>query len=253
MRISLNCPSYKRPYVETLEYLPFCKVWVDEGEYQAYKEANPEDAQIISVPKGIQGNLCRIRNYILDTEFDNGFDVVVIIDDDLKGMYRHTAAGHYGYEKKKIETDQFMDFLQHFSLLCDEFGYKFWGVNCNMDAMGYRHYTPFSTTSYIGGPFQAHLKNELRYDESLPLKEDYDMTLQHMNKYRGALRANMYFYNCKQSEQAGGCATYRNYEREKQQFFALQKKWGERIVKQDKRSKKQFDYNPIIKIPIRGV
>ena len=92
MRISLNCPSYKRPYVETLEYLPFCKVWVDEGEYPAYKEANPEDAQIISVPKGIQGNLCRIRNYILDTEFDNGFDVVVIIDDDLKGMYRHTAA-----------------------------------------------------------------------------------------------------------------------------------------------------------------
>lgn len=253
MKISLNCPSYKRPYVETLEYLPYCKVWVDEGEHPAYKAANPKDANIISCPKGIQGNLCRIRNYILDTEFANGYDAVVIVDDDLKGLYRFETDGTFGYVKKKIETDDFMDFLEHYTALCDEFGFKFWGVNCNSDSLSYRHYTPFSTVSYIGGPFQAHLKNELRYDEALPLKEDYDMTLQHMNRYRGALRVNMYHYDCKQSEQAGGCATYRNYEREKQQFLLLQKKWGERIVKMDTKSKKSFDYNPIIKIPIRGV
>lgn len=42
MNISVNCPSYKRPKVETLDYLPFCKVWVDEDEYPAYKEANPD-------------------------------------------------------------------------------------------------------------------------------------------------------------------------------------------------------------------
>ena len=29
MQISVCCPSYKRPKVETLEYLPFCKVYVD--------------------------------------------------------------------------------------------------------------------------------------------------------------------------------------------------------------------------------
>jgi Na+/phosphate symporter len=40
------------------------------------------------------------------------------------------------------------------------------------------------------------------------------MTLQQCNKYRGCLRVNKYHYNCKQSKQAGGCATYRNYMRE---------------------------------------
>ena len=52
----------------------------------------------------------------------------------------------------------------------------------------------------------------------------------------------------KQSENVGGCATYRNMLREKEQFELLQKKWGSSIVKYDgskmKRAKKQkmFDY-----------
>jgi hypothetical protein len=67
-------------------------------------------------------------------------------------------------------------------------------------------------------------------------------------------------YNCKQSKQSGGCATYRNYEKEKQQLEMLKKKWGKKIVKIDKtensnqkKKAKEFDYNPIIKIPIKGI
>lgn len=96
--------------------------------------------------------------------------------------------------------------------------------------------------------------------ERLRIKEDYDMTLQNCNKYRGCLRVNSYFYDCKQSKQAGGCATYRNYQRETEQLELLQKKWGKSIVKIDnvvnqnaKRAKKNIDYNPIIRIPIKGV
>ena len=102
--------------------------------------------------------------------------------------------------------------------------------------------------------------NPLRYDERLPLKEDYDMTLQNCNKYRGCLRVNKYHYDCKQSKQAGGCASYRNYDREIQQLKALQAKWGDDIVKIDtvlnhnaKKVKKNIDYNPVIHIPIAGV
>ena len=50
MKISVNAPSYKRANeVLTLAYLPFCKVWVDEGEEDEYKEHYP-DAEIISCP-----------------------------------------------------------------------------------------------------------------------------------------------------------------------------------------------------------
>ena len=261
MKISVNCPSYKRPKVETLDYLPFCKVWVDNKEYDGYIKANPKFKEnIISCPDGVQGNLCRIRNYILDQEFEKGYDVVLIIDDDLKGIYYWDGNKKMPYIKREVKSEEFLDFIEKYSLICDELGFKFWGLNCNMDALSYRQYSPFSTVAYIGGPFQCFLKNDLRYDERLPLKEDYDMTLQQCNKYRGVLRCNKFFYDCKQSKQAGGCATYRNYEREKSQLELLQKKWGKKIVRIDnvknnnqKRKSKEFDYNPIIKIPIKGI
>lgn len=262
MNISVNCPSYKRPYVETLEYLPFCKVWVDNKEYDSYIEANKGfEKNIISCPDGVQGNLCRIRNYILDQEFNNGADVVLIIDDDLKGVYEWLGTKEMPYKKVKVRAEEFIGFLEKYSIICDELGYKFWGCNCNADSMSYRQYSPFSTVSYIGGPFQCFLNNPLRYDENLPLKEDYDMTLQQCNTYRGCLRLNFAFYECKQSEQPGGCATYRNYLRENQQLKALQQKWGKHIVKIDggesrvtrKKEMKKMDYNPIIKIPIGGI
>lgn len=227
MKISVNAPSYKRPnQVLTLNYLPFCRIWVDEGEYDAYKEHNPQ-ADIVSCPKGVQGNLCRVRNYILDKEFERGMDVVLIIDDDLSRLEYYKYDNGFGYNRIKVEAEDFLTFVEKYSIMAEDIGAKFWGVNCNADAMGYRFTSPFSTVSYIGGPFQCFLKgNRCKYDENLPLKEDYDMTLQQLNKERVVLRVNSYHYICKQSENVGGCATYRNREREEAQLNALRKKWG---------------------------
>ncbi len=79
------------------------------------------------------------------------------------------------------------------------------------------------------------------------------MTLQHIKKYKGALRFNFAHYDVKQAEQEGGCSAYRNLDYEKEQFFSLQKKWGKDIIKRDQSSKKSFDFNPILKIPIKGI
>ena len=86
------------------------------------------------------------------------------------------------------------------------------------------------------------------------------MFIQNCDKYRGVLRLNKYHYVCRQSEQKCGCAMYRNMEREKEQFELLRKKWGSNIVRLDtsnkgrsKKNRKYIDYNPIIKIPIKGI
>lgn len=261
MNISVNCPSYKRPHVETLEYLPYCKVWVAEREYEDYLKQNEGfEENIIAVPNEVQGNLCRIRNYILDQELPKN-DVVVIIDDDLKKMERFEPKGTYGYDRVFIDADEFLWMVEKYTILCEDFGFKYWGVMCHSDPMSYNQARPFGTIQYIGGPFQAFLHgNPLRYDENLPLKEDYDMTIQNCNMYRGCLRVNKIHYYAKQSEQVGGCATYRNLEREKEQLELLRKKWGSRIVKDDiagnlnqKKERKTLDYNPVIKIPIKGL
>lgn len=261
MRISINCPSYKRPKVETLDYISTCKVWVDRKEYDEYIKQNPgHEKNIIAVPDGIQGNVSRIRNYILEQELKEN-DVVVLMDDDMKGIYHYEAKGMYGYDKRLYNEDELYQMIENYSSMCKEMGFFMWGMNCNQDALSYRQTTPFSTVSVILGPFCAFLKgNECRYDENLPLKEDYDIFIQNCNRYRGVLRVNKCHYYCKQSKQKGGCASYRNHEREMQQLKALQKKWGSKIVKIDttensntKKKREYADYNPIIKIPIKGV
>ena len=250
-------PSYKRPVaVKTLELFPDAIVYVAENEYAAYNEANP-DANIKSVPDGIQGNLCRIRNYILD---DNVGSAVVVLDDDISDIKRIEIFKESELKKfVSVPKEKIEDLFCSFADLCEEWGYSYFGVQILPNPAVARSFAPFSTHSYIGGPIQGFLPdNTLRYDERLPLKEDYDMTLQQCNANRGCLRFNLYCYQAKQSEQTGGCACYRNLIREKEQLELLQKKWGKKIVRWDTTNKtngkmKNIDYNPIIKIPIGGI
>lgn len=227
MKITVNSPSYKRPAeVKVLEYLPFCKIWVDESEAEDYRLNNPK-AEIVSCPKGIQGNTARIRNYIIKTEIQNGADVVVLVDDDLHYIERFNTDENFGYVKTRLKTEDFMAFVEKYSIMAEDLGAKYWGIAPNPDPMVYRHFKPFNTICFVGGPFQCFLKgNRCWHDERLPLKEDYDMTLQQINKERVVLRVNYYHYYCEQSTNKGGCATYRNLIREKEQFELLQKKWG---------------------------
>ena len=236
-----------------------CRVYVDANEADEYIKQNP-NANIIVCDDGVQGNVARVRNHILEREFENGNDAVCIVDDDMRGIFRFDVDENgYGYKKTKIEKDFFVLWLMKYTTLCKEFGYKLWGVNVNPDSLSFRHYSPFSISSVILGPFCVHLKNPIRYDERLPLKEDYDLAIQHLNKYRGILRLNGYHYDAKQSKQSGGCAAIRNIKKEKEQFELLQNKWGKDIVRLDESNKghsekvKRFDYNPIIKVPIKGI
>jgi hypothetical protein len=214
---------------------------VDCKEYDDYKRNYP-DAEIISCPEGVQGNLCRIRNYILKEEFERGMDVVLIIDDDFTCLRRfdYDEMDGWGYDTHIITSEEFIPFIEKYSVIADEFGAKFWGVNCNSDPMAFRHNTPFSTRSYIGGPFQCFLKgNRCWYDERLPLKEDYDMTIQQLNMERVVLRVNAYHYLCKQSEQKGGCAAYRNRQREEEQLELLRHKWGGQLLRSIQRTREE--------------
>ena len=39
----------------------------------------------------------------------------------------------------------------------------------------------------------------------------------------------------------------------KVKFFTLQKKWGKDVIQRDKNSKRSFDFNPVMKVPIKGM
>jgi hypothetical protein len=139
--------------------------------------------------------------------------------------------------------------------MMNQFSVRFGGINPagKSDLGAYRYFNPFSFRAYCGGPFQMHNDNQCRYDEELSLKEDYDMTLQVLAKYSYLLRFNMMWIENDFHTLPGGCASYRNMDREKKQFELLEKKWGTNVVHRDNSSdaKAGYDLNPILQIPNR--
>lgn len=259
------CPSYRRPdQVETLKLFPSVRVYVAEKEYGLYKYHNQKAArnrQIVAMPDNVQGNIARVRNWILDQHKN---EAVCIIDDDL--MYLAQWRGDQAY---RVENEaELVAILQKYTLMAMELGTPLWGMNVNLDKQCYREYSPFSLTSVVLAPFMVHVKTPHRFDESIPLKEDYDFCLQTLNENRKILRVNSYHYLSRQgcnktsAGQTGGCAASRSVAEEHRQLALLQKKWGSTIVKVDSLDKSQshksekrkaFDINPIIRVPIMGI
>lgn len=257
MQFSVNVPSYKRPKVLTLNYLPMARVWVDGSEVDAYKSANKgfED-NIIACEDGVQGNVGRVRNHILKKEFERGMDVVIIVDDDLEGIYHYEKVGNNAYEKIKVSADDFADWVEKNSILAVDIGAKVWGLNHLMDKLYYTHNEPFTTRKFIGG-FYAFIKgNDLWFDEKTNLKEDVDMFIQQLNKHRVVWRLNNHFGLFKQWTNAGGQQTIRNIDRELEACHILRNKWGSTVIKcpRKKDVKKASEINnSVFKCPIKGV
>ena len=253
--IIVCCPSYLRSsHVETLDYLPSTRVYVAEKELTAYRSSN-RGADIEAMPDETQGNIARVRNWVLDKHRK---DVVCIIDDDLRNIGYFEKGQRVPLRSEK----EVMAFLWKHTRLALDLGVTLWGINVNFDSQVYREYTPFSMVSYIGSPFMVHLSPSVRFDERLPLKEDYDFCLQTLNLHRKILRVNKFYYVVRQAEQAGGCSESRSIEFEKEQFRLLQKKWGSDIVRSDSLSNsrnhrttkiRKVDINPVIQVPIAGI
>lgn len=243
--IGYYSPSYKRPNdVHTHKWFPDIVYVVSRSQSKEYAQTHDK---LWVVPDSAQGSVSRIRNYILDHAVEKQ---IVMLDDDVT----HFARWSHQIDNK-LTADEFEEFVEEGFDLANQLDVKHWGVNLLTDKGAYREYTPFSMCQCVLGPFQAFNDLDLRYDENLPLKEDYDLSLQVLHKYKKTLRLNAYHYAAKQHSNTGGCADYRTMEREKKQFQLLVKKWGSQIVQEDPQAVKKgiYDINPIIKIPIKGV
>ena len=246
-------PSYKRPdglkTHKLIENVTYC---VGESEREAYEK---QGVKVVACPDKVNGNIARARNWILDKYADQ---MLVIVDDDIERIGMREPSGD-SYRVSWMKPEDISGLIQQGFELCEGFGARLWGLNPTSDKGSYREYTPFGCKSYISGSFSGFIKPELRYDETLPLKEDFDMTIQQCNAYRRVLRLNMFHMVKNDHGNKGGCSNYRTLEREREQFSLLQKKWGSRIVKRDdgkmKHQKREstYDLNPIIKVPIGGV
>ena len=247
-------PSYKRADGLLSHLLfPGLVYCVGEAEQEEYRARGVE---IMTCPDEVNGNIARARNWILDQYRGEN---VLIVDDDIKQLCRWTEEGGR-WKPKNLNPEEAKEFIRCGFGLCKEMGARLWGINPASDRGGYKEYTPFSMSAYTSGSFSGFVEPELRYDERIPLKEDYDMTIQQCNTCRRVLRLNMYHMKKDDHGNVGGCAAYRTLEREREQLKLLQAKWGAGIVREDlgkscvqRKKEITFDINPIIRVPIGGV
>lgn len=124
MKVVFACPSYRRPKCITARYIPTVHVYVDPSEAEEYRRAN-ETGVIVECAPGVQGNLPRVRNHILDREFDDGADVVVMMDDDVSSVstWHVDDDTGFGYVRNRLNAKQLEKFVEQHAELC-----KAWGV-----------------------------------------------------------------------------------------------------------------------------
>lgn len=234
-------PSYKRAgKVHVRKLIKDVILAVHEFEVEEYREK--EGGELLIIPDKLRGNMARIRNYILDECYKKS-DYVLMMDDDVKAVQYFE-----GGKRRDMTEEQIHDFILNGFVMCEDAGWKLWGINIIDNRQAYRENLPFVTQSVVLGTFCGHIKNPLQYDERLGLKEDYDMALQHLRKYKGILRFNKYYYLAEHITMDGGCSSYRLQAEERKQIELLQRKWGDKIVRI-----KDTSINPIVKSPLKGV
>lgn len=260
MKIKYCIPSYNRADgLKTHKYLKEPKIYISKEDYPRYCELNKgyEDRFVV-VPDGVQGKgKGHAMNWLLDNEFDDDLDALVIIDDDITSLMAHSKTGK-DYE---ITEAEFYEIVENHTLLAKEWGCGLFSYGLNSDRLSYIESTPFRTHSYVDGAFQGFVrKDDIRYDEVLTVKEDVDMFLQQLKRYHKCLRIDKYYLK-KDSfgGNTGGCNDFRSSEIEKQQFQMMQRKWGTDVIRPNKPTAKSSSkirgYGGAIKlnIPLKGV
>lgn len=241
-------PSYKRADdCCTADLIDTSVVFVHEFEKNEYVQKYGLD-RVVGIPDDLRGKgMAVIRNYILDNTKD---EEVLMLDDDIK---------QFGYYEKndyvRFKPEELPVFFKNNFRMCRELGTRLWGLNLQSDKKFYREYSPISLSSVILGPCFGVIKDkDIRFDDFLGLKEDYDYSLQVLLKYRKILRLNKYHYMSAHITKKGGCSVYRTTDKEIQQAERFQRKWGSKVVKIKRKTQGgNASINPVVHCPIKGI
>jgi len=250
-QVNIVIPTYKRAdALAGKDYFRSARYVLPESQRDDYRRVLPS-ARMIVIPDGADGNIARKRNWILE----NVERPVLMIDDDVAGLM-HTEKGARAYCRQNIPLtpEQAQGVIEQGFNLAHGWGCVYWGINVNTDGRNYQQYKPFSLTQVVLGPFQGHLWHDLRFDERMGTKDDYDFSLQVLSRFKKVLRLNKYAYVCRHGRNAGGIVASRTMERETAYCRAIEKKWGRHIIRYPRRPKRLGELlNGRVMVPISGV
>lgn len=240
-------PSHGRAGLTTTQHVfQSGHILVGESQREAYEAQDwPDGWEVVAIPDEENGNIACARNAILNRY--QGQDIVMCDDD-----YAYLAMWLEGKQVKLNQEQIDLLMLNGFTMARD-IGTPLWGINVQVDRRFYREHAPFAFLTIVLGTFMGVvgdlLPEDLRFDEDLWLKEDYDFSLKVLHRFHRTFRLSRYHYMVDHHSLAGGAVATRNMAEEERQNRKMERRWGSAVVKvQLHRS-----VNPIIKVPLRGI
>jgi hypothetical protein len=212
------------------------------GQATWYVGSDPEEIQAYQYTGAASvigsGALCRSRNAALEDAFSRGLVCVQVSDD----MARCCHLKAKNSEKLVRPT---MPFTSAVNMVWDELEHSpyYLGGGAPNDFIAWDYYNkPVVNAAFILGDFMVIKPNPLRFDETLPLKEDYDYTCQHLKAYGGVVRCNRVMVDFEHRSKLGGVFNARDAGTELQAIQRLKEKWGD-WIKPNPRSQYEVLFN----------
>lgn len=208
--IQVYCISHKRPSnVEKIHALCGPVTWVvGQGEANDYFAAGAQ-----KVIEG--GGLCESRNAALEDAFRAG-QICIQISDDLRRLW-------WILDKKNKCALPFAEAIKEMEKAVVDFRAKLIGVAPTANAYFFNKEHHFN--QFIVGDMIAVAPCDLRFDTNLKLKEDYDFTAQHLQKFGLVVRLNRIAPEFLHRTNPGGAVDFRTAEREQHAIAYLKNKW----------------------------
>lgn len=188
----------------------------DEDKNEYLKNYDIKNWVITNKPIGIAGQ----RNAILD--YFSKDEMIIMLDDDIKSFKKLS-------QRRKLEVmsnEEVKELFVNAFANCQFNDCALWGIYPVPNEFYMKN--KINNKGFIIGTCMGIIINDLRFDEDIQAKEDYDYTLQNIKKYHKLIRYEyITFDKCNSSD--GGCGTYRNKDSEFEDFNKLLNKWGSLI------------------------
>lgn len=204
--------------VASLDVIPHAVLFVPEGEVEEYRHAHG-GTTVVGVPTRVRG-ITATRNWILEDVDDPR---VVFVDDDVKIHGWIELFETNGKHRTMTEAEWWGTWQRLFDVT-EGAGLRIWGTATDGALRSVYPYRPFIFHTYVTASCMGILRDSgIRFDESFPVKEDYEMCLRCLKEDGGVVGARyVYWANAHWDGPArGGCGSYRTQAMEDQAIQRL--------------------------------
>lgn len=193
--------------VKSQWYITSASVFVPGLEVEAYEKTGA--VNVVGVPMSVRG-ITATRNWILD---NTGDERVVFIDDDLKTAGWNELLSHYAKKRSLTEQEMVGEWVKLFEV-AEGLDYRIWGLSTVSATRSIYPYRPFIFHTYVTASCMGIINRGLRFDESFPVKEDYELCLRCIKEDGGVVGARYLYWENEHWAGEGGCRDYRTQEME---------------------------------------